>query len=704
MTKAIHRLLRLTVLALILAVPFGSTRAIGSPVSGPAPVQDKMAEFKQAFAQAAKINAKEEMGKLVRQYNEEAILRILAILDQIASQQGNDAIFEEIGHLRAAWRSTIKTSFVEEVEKYYSLLNPSAREERSRYIRAYQLASRDLQNARTAREINKVLSLSPRFEALAAQLESVGDLYYAGQCWGNAVACNHPDNVGVSADFGKMADLLGEFVRTREQVGLKDYLYSQNKGAYVQLSAQGFGKNAAAVVAADGGEGGSAAGADSALVPAIVPPGTLPSGDTIESRLTFEVLPEVDSVERPNYNTDDTYQMWMGLDFRKKGTKAEFARVTDGPSVTRLGSSEIKIDADQDGTPELPIPVTGNVNLVEFPVGKGESARPWAILTTVGNSRDFYQGISVNLAPNDDAVLVYYVSASSLVGEIAGLPVRVIDEDLDGIYGNPSKTFGWMGLTPENFQPEMDSIMIGEKAKRAVPWSEYMKLGKSWYKLETSDFGSTVKATPFDLETGRLKLNFKGPKPSWLVVRGTGRFKNCIFDLAGPGNKGVEVPVGSYNLYYGEVRKGKKLQEAKTLILPGKDMAAWDVAAGKTVQVTLGKPFGFDFTVAQTPTHVKVLGNTVSITGAAGERYERPWNCVPRPTMSVRKAGGKKGSKPKNMEFIVGTDKLYEVGWEWAWSPLDTEFKKSGGADTVEVQLVEKKNKLFGKVESDWKQ
>ena len=56
------------------------------------------------------------------------------------------------------------------------------------------------------------------------------------------------------------------------------------------------------------------------------------------------------------------------------------------------------------------------------------------------------------------------------------------------------------------------------------------------------------------------------------------------------------------------------------------------------------------------------------------------------------------------MEVIKGPDQLFAVGWEWAWSPLNTEIKKSGGADAFEVQLVEKKNKLFGNVVSEWKQ
>ena len=177
-----------------------------------------------------------------------------------------------------------------------------------------------------------------------------------------------------------------------------------------------------------------------------------------------------------------------------------------------------------------------------------------------------------------------------------------------------------------------------------------------------------------------------------------------MFDLVGAGGKGVEVPVGVYKLYYGEMRKGSKREMAKTIILPGADTQTWTVTKGKTTTVELGQPYSFDFQVQQDAKMAKVVGGTVVVTGKAGERYERPWNCVPRPDMSIRKKGAKKGTKPQKMDAIVGNDQLYSIGWEHAWFPLDTVIDKQAGDGTVEVQLTEKKNKLFGKVVSDWKE
>ena len=43
-----------------------------------------------------------------------------------------------------------------------------------------------------------------------------------------------------------------------------------------------------------------------------------------------------------------------------------------------------------------------------------------------------------------------------------------------------------------------------------------------------------------------------------------------------------------------------------------------------------------------------------------------------------------------------------ERSYQKVWFPLDCEFEVK--ADVVEVQLQEKKNALFGKLESDWKE
>jgi hypothetical protein len=100
--------------------------------------------------------------------------------------------------------------------------------------------------------------------------------------------------------------------------------------------------------------------------------------------------------------------------------------------------------------------------------------------------------------------------AGSLLTTIAGTPVRVLDDNMDGAYGSAPGTYGYQGLVQGYFQPEMDSIVVGE-SKVAVPWSEYIQVGEAWFMLESAKFGNELRATPApEVQTGTLKLDLKG--------------------------------------------------------------------------------------------------------------------------------------------------------------------------------------------------
>jgi hypothetical protein len=71
--------------------------------------------------------------------------------------------------------------------------------------------------------------------------------------------------------------------------------------------------------------------------------------------------------------------------------------------------------------------------------------------------------------------------------------------------------------------------------------------------------------------------------------------------------------------------------------------------------------------------------------------------------VSYRKAGSKKGSKGEKMGAVQTQEELGELGWPSAWAPRDLRIDKKPSDGAVEVQLVEKKNKLFGAIESAWK-
>ena len=192
------------------------------------------------------------------------------------------------------------------------------------------------------------------------------------------------------------------------------------------------------------------------------------------------------------------------------------------------------------------------------------------------------------------------------------------------------------------------------------------------------------------------------------MLQGEGKLANTYIDLLANAGAEVNAPIGKYKLSFGLLRKGKKQQIMKALILPGARTPTWDVVAGATTTVQLGAPFGFDFEAEHKGESLTVKGESVIVVGVKGERYERLWNCAPRPELVWRKAGSKRSSKPERFGIVENLNEIDENGkavHEYAdtFHPLSLSVEaKIKEGETVEVQLLEKKNKLFGVIESAW--
>ena len=273
------------------------------------------------------------------------------------------------------------------------------------------------------------------------------------------------------------------------------------------------------------------------------------------------------------------------------------------------------------------------------------------------------------------------------------------------MYGSYGKSWNLVGLAEGNFHPQIDSMILG-RGKKAVPFSEYVQLGDGWYKLTPKNNGMEIEAVleTKKVKTGRLALDAKGVKPDYLIVQGSGRWQNCYFDLTEGGSKGIEVPAGNYKIFSGRISKGKRLQMMKAQILPG-DAESVEVEDGETTKLAIGAPYAFNFDYTADGSDVTVKGQSVVVAGRGGEVYDRVWNAVTRPDVLLRKKGKKKGGKGKGMRVVENQqDPILgsTVGFNAMWRPLD--YTTSQIDDSVEVQLVEKKNKLhFDTIESDWK-
>lgn len=655
------------------------------PASGV--LQDAKRTFRDSFTKAMGIGSKDEMKRLVSKDMDQATYWIIETAEAIGNAP-NDTLYDRFNALRDAWKASIKTDFCDKMERYFSLMDPPTKRERIRMRGEYDKKVRVYFKNLEDKDIPTFTKVGLEFESLARAFTEIGDHYYASLSWNFVANCYDEGNLGKKANLKKATAAYTNYIAACDKIGLKDKLYKSILPRLDRLVALGFGA-------------GGAVGESPVGKPTIGPEGTTTTAEVVEASMTFELIDDIAAIERPNYFLDELYPMWNLFALQGKGSQVAVPRLEDAPNILRVGAADARVDINRDGEGDVKIPIRGKIEPLVFEIGSGDSKREWALLTKVGIAKDTYQSIEMNLEPSEAYLNIYVLAAGSVVGTIDGIPIRVIDDNLDGVYGSLPSTWGHVGMSQGNFQPEMDSMVIGT-SKHALPWSEYAKIGDTWYRLEATRGGIHLTATPVTLRTGYLKLKYKGPALSYMVVKGANDFENSYFDLSSM--KPVEVPLGRYTLYFGMVSKGKKKQLLKSIILAGEDTVTWDLLEeGGEVAIELGSPFGFDFKAEIDEHEIFVTGKSVVVVGRGGERYERVWGAVPRPAVSYRKAGSKRGTKPEDMGRIMDQDQINEFGWASAWFPRDTILQRRGGAKEIEVQLTEKKNKLFGKIESVWK-
>lgn len=644
--------------------------------------------FHSAFQKALDAGQKPEQLKLVKADPRNAELWIVRAAEAVADDPAakEKALLEA---LSAAWTENFKTAFPERETKYLAGLDAGKKKTRAELVARWKAAWRDFEGSLTRKEA-AAAPIVDELDALSGAFDSEGDLFHASEAYRAFGICNDETMRGKSADLHRAWQAYGHAIEMREKLDLKDPPYDELTKRVAALVARG---------ATEKGGGNPGAPEAKPELP------KAPQGTAASVALSFEALTAPDAIMRPIYGCDEIYEIWNGVALQGKASVATFSTTSECPPFVRTGSSDIRFDLNDDKIGDEKIPMTGNITAVKVEIGREAKKRPWAFFAVTGAQKDSYQGIEVNLAPDDKQYLIYTLGAASVVGTIGTTQVRIIDDSVDGTYGNKPPMYGSIGVSAEHYEPWLDSIVVGN-SKRARPWSEIQEIEGAFYKLEVQEQGAKLQATPVSPDTGVLKLDFKGPvQPNYVIVEGSSELKDCYYDLVEGGAKGVRVPVGNYSLYYGDIRRGKKKQMQKILILPATSSSpSWNVRKGETTTVALGAPFTFDFRYEIDGSKLKVKGKSVVVLGAAGERYERPWNCVSKPEVAWRKKGSKATLGEAKMQLgDNATINNKDLSWGAVWFPLDLETETKDKGNQFEVQLVQKKHDLFGKIESAWK-
>ena len=647
--------------------------------------------FMTEFRKLMQVQAWDEAGALIKKHEDEALITIRETL--LAIRDGsNEQLETEIDALGKAWKKGYDSDFVSMEYDYFALRLTGPYKKHHKEVGAhFDQKQKELQAVLAAKEADKYAGLALEFDGLGDTFAELGDHYLASECYWNCAVLSDDNLNGRKADLRKACEAWGLCVQARENAHLTDKRYLQAKERAATLTADGY------------------AGAAPAEAPATDPsaPAGAAAGSAAATPLAsvFQLAPDIEAIQRPLYTADSNFQMWSWVPLQKTGSSGQFSSLTDSPKVLRLGAAKAAVDVDGDGKGDVDIPLTGKISPVEVTLGSGAAQRHWGFLAVIGQQQDLYQGFRFNLSPDENNMSIYVAPAGSLVGTVAGTRVQVFDDNMDGLYGSDPKDWGYVGLVEGSMQHDVDSVLIGE-TKVARPWSKVQKIGDAWYELAPNEAGTDLVARRADVKTGTLQLELKGPPVAWLVVRGVADKTGYFFDVANGGTNKVEVPVGTYELYSGEVASGKKAQMAKALIVAGANTRTWKVGAGETVKMELGAPFTMDFAVKQDADTITVDGLSIVVVGRGNETYQRLWNCVLAPEVNLRKAGSGKGKKEGHLGTAESQEQLaqdFKNDYNAVWFPNGEPIKKPNAGEKVELQLSEKKSKLFGKLESPWK-
>ncbi len=644
-------------------------------------------EFLKKFQPAFELNDAEGMKKAVVGNPQGAIDAFLVYADKYAAEL-DEKVGDQVRAMKVAWSAASQNQFFENVDRYLSRMDSSTRKHRNGLMDDWRRLRAFFETVKGTAQEESWADLEKNLAALSDSLDSIGDVYFgslARYLLGNC----YDSEYRPKSNQGKLAlDQYKRVLEDRERLDLKDGFYNQLKSKVLNME-----KVFTAPVG--GSEGGG--GDSGASVP-------FKEGSSwIVAPLAVAKPQSVADIERFGYDCDDIYVTWRML-FLEKDKPAELPGFSNKVQIMREGEAKFFVDNNGDGKADEKLKIgSGKPEIIEFARHAEGVTDSYALWITAGSRQDRVQRIESDTSPTKERATLYYRAATARTGDLLGEPFVFFDENIDGYFNHEIKEREMDGLE-KSLLPVFDSWVIG-KIKRAVPASAYTSIAGKWYRveMEPKSVGKELRLREIDVKEGTLLLDFKGTaavQPDFLIVKAVGSYQGGFFDLCA-NKKGIAVPPGGYEILYGLIRSGKGQNTQKSVILRGSSKL-FIVEPGKTTTIKLGEPFSFDFQWSLSQEVVTIPGNTISIVGSAGERYELLWDEIPTPDVQLRPAGGKPVGKPVTLRRPLLEDLNKNNSWRILWHPVDASLEVPKGAKKVEAMLTQK-HKWFGNIESGWK-
>ncbi len=644
-------------------------------------------KFRQAFAEALSLNEPADLEMAIKRQTDAAV-RVFLFQAGTRAVSSTREINRWVDAFIEAWNGAYGTDFARNYDRYLQSVHPVLRTTREKLINDRLVALDVLHgNALRSRDREDWNSIQERVERLANDFRDCGDLYYEAYCWnilGNSWRTAFSEEGG---NDPKALQAYQNFQQVRDRLGLQsDGPYAAIKKSIKELRAR----------------------------LGLVDPET---GQLAERKISrFEIQPAEhsewtsipwvsvagDDPEKIQHGCDlaDSDRMtWLVLGLPEPGAEGLPVPGYEPPVwIKRVAMAEITVDGGE--RPCEPVRLRDRPTLVEFERRmKDGRVLPFGLWIAGGNERDPFQGVELNLKPNDQGATIFVRSAGVLTADTKAGPLRLFDHSSDGNFGHKKipSLIGVEGIPSEITFHRFDSYLLG-KGKHSFPYSHWIPDAKgAWWELrldEENQPPKTVRLRKVLPSLGTLRVTFKGIKGmsvvSLLLKAETSQLKGLFVDVAA-GKKGkLAVPIGRYRVLQGLLR-GKGME---AVILPPSTGMLVDVEEGVTETFALGAPFQLTATPILEGKNLLLKGESLAILGRAGERYVRmvgaPW-----PNVEIQV----KGSRAKH-EMLRSDVNQVNANWSKAFFLQDWQIFTDGKEPSLRLKI--KKHPWFGKLESDW--
>ncbi len=397
------------------------------------------------------------------------------------------------------------------------------------------------------------------------------------------------------------------------------------------------------------------------------------------------------------WNTD-FLNLWREFNFNEKGgpfqlgTLAAVVPFGQPLKIVREGSHAFIRQGD-DKKSDAPVKILdGKPTLATIKGDDKDPERYSVFLATGGQNAVFMQ------TPMNYQTLGRYRSGWYREAKVLGETLLIMDDNSSGVLGDPIEAKD--GLTPGNPEwADLDGILVG---KKLMAWSDVIPIGGKWYCLDLNGdaHGRKFRTRELDIETGQVVVKWNGPvAPRLLVIGEMHELKGCYYDVAG--GKPVTVPVGHYQIEYGELEAGKGGQIKQAWIYRGA-AKQFDVLPKQTTTLDMGGPYKIEFELERKGDKTVTVKSRYVLHEKSGAIVGRVYEEVVYPEVWTR--NGTTGNGTAGKPMTKPDDKARNADGSAIWYPGHYVIDLPGKDAKIQVSLRLAKHPLLGgPFTSDWK-